>query len=409
MRGDKVLLLTPIGRDSQLICDVLASEGMNPCAFRTIEDLCAEMHSAAGTGILALEALTRQALQYLTDALKQQPSWSDFPLILMVGGANATRSETYISDALRPLGHVTLLERPVRKATLITAVRAALRSRMRQYDVRDNLEELKRAEREIRLTNEQMEMARNEALHASRIKSQFLANMSHELRTPLNAILGFAEMMGEEPVVAQNRELLADVHNIVAAGRHLLELISDILDLSKIEAGQMRVVREPFSVNDLVDGVSRTMAPLVKRNSNVFHVRKDGELGTAVTDEVKLRQSLLNLLSNASKFTEHGQITLAAKRRAIGKQEWLEFEVRDTGIGIAHEDLDSLGTDFLQLDSAHTKRHGGAGLGLSLTRRFCQMMGGQLLVESEPGRGSMFTVQIPAIRPAQARAVIASK
>jgi signal transduction histidine kinase len=294
---------------------------------------------------------------------------------------------------------VTLLERPVRKATLVTAVRAALRSRMRQYDVRDNLEELRQAEREIRLTNEQLEIARNEAIHASRIKSQFLANMSHELRTPLNAILGYAEMLNEEPALVKHPELQTDVHNIMTAGRHLLELINDILDLSKIEAGQMTILKEPFSLDDLIDGVVRTITPLVKRNSNVFTLQRAKELGYIVTDEVKLRQALLNLLSNASKFTEHGEIVLSVRCNAVSGNDWVEFAVKDSGIGIAPEHLDRLGGDFVQVDSSHTRKYGGTGLGLSLTRRFCELLGGQLLVESEYGNGSTFTIQIPAEMP----------
>jgi signal transduction histidine kinase len=354
------------------------------------------MSEDGGTAVLAQEALTSHARACIVQHLHDQPSWSDFPLIILVGRGQGSRGESSVTDMLRPLGHVTLLERPVRKATLVSAVSAALRSRMRQYDVRDNLEELQRAEREIRMANEQLEVARNEAIHASRVKSQFLANMSHELRTPLNAILGYAEMLCEEPTITKNLELVGDMNNIVAAGRHLLELINDILDLSKIEAGQMNVTREVFDVDDLIEGVARTISPLMRRNSNVFHVEKREQLGVAISDEIKLRQGLLNLLSNASKFTERGAVTLSAQRRKVDNEEWLEFAVRDTGIGIAPEDLERLGTDFVQLDSSQTRKYGGTGLGLSLTRRFAEMLGGSLHIDSEQGKGSTFTIHVPA-------------
>lgn len=392
-----MLVLAPVGRDCALTCEVLQKHGLTPLACRTIEDVCSHVEGQAGTAILAEETLNPTSADCLIAALKQQPTWSDFPLIILVGkGVSGTQGETRAADALRPLGHVTLLERPVRTSALVIAVRAGLRSRMRQYDVRDNMEDLLRAEREIRLANESLQIARDEALNASMVKSRFLANMSHELRTPLNAILGYAEMMQEELVEIRNEELVGDVRNIISAGKHLLDLINDILDLSKIEAGQMTIVQEPFDVHDLVEGIASTIAPLVRRNGNHFQLDIGQELGFMTADEIKVRQSLLNLLSNACKFTTDGRIELNVTRHASGGADWLEFQVHDTGIGINSNDLDRLGRDFVQVDSSHTREHGGTGLGLSLTRRFCEMMGGQLHIDSEPGKGSTFTMQLPA-------------
>lgn len=394
-RDERVLVLTPIGRDCALTCEVLVKGGLQPHACSSIREICEHLETRAGTAILSEESLAANGIDCLVQALRLQPSWSDFPLIILVSRGN-NAAEVRAADSLRPLGHVTLLERPVRTGTLLTAVRAALRSRMRQYDVRDNLEELKRAEREIRLANESLQLARDEALNASMVKSRFLANMSHELRTPLNAILGYAEMMHEELEGMGNQELLGDVQNIVSAGKHLLVLINDILDLSKIEAGQMTLVLESFDVGDLLEGIASTIAPLIRQNRNHFQLNIENQLGFMTADEVKVRQSLLNLLSNACKFTTDGRIELTARRHVTGTAEWLEFQVHDTGIGIDPSKLNLIGRDFVQLDSSQTRQHGGTGLGLSLTRRFCEMLGGQLHVDSEPGRGSTFTIQLPA-------------
>lgn len=396
-RATRVLILAPVGRDASLIGDALARTRLESVSMSSMEELCKELSMGAGTVLITEEALAYKARSCLTDALHQQESWSDIPLIVLTGrGAKSLSIEADGSNDLRPLGHVTLLERPIRILTLVSAVRAALRSRQRQYDVRDNMRELKNAEREIRVISEQMAGARDEAQHATQIKSRFLATMSHELRTPLNAILGYAEMMEEDLAESSTPHIQEDAQNIISAGRHLLELINDILDLSKIEAGQMNVFNEPFDVSDLVQSVARTISPLVRKNSNVFELICPDLDGYLVGDELKLRQSLLNLLSNACKFTEQGKIVLEVEKEGENGSGHYLFHVRDTGLGIKAEDLDRIGSDFVQLDSSATRRYGGTGLGLALTRRFCEMMGGVLLVESEHGSGSTFTIRLPS-------------
>jgi len=239
--------------------------------------------------------------------------------------------------------------------------------------------------------------ARRQAEAASTAKSHFLASMSHELRTPLNAIIGYSEMLQEEVADLGQASLAPDLEKIHTAGRHLLALINDILDLSKIEAGKTELYLEDFAVRQMLDEVTTTVRPLVEKNANTLVLEGGAELGAMHGDLTKMRQVLLNLLSNACKFTEHGTVTLAAGRECRdGEGDWLVFRVTDSGIGMTPPQMAKLFEAFAQAEASTTRRYGGTGLGLAISRRFCQMMGGDITVASEPGRGSTFTVRVPA-------------
>jgi signal transduction histidine kinase len=227
---------------------------------------------------------------------------------------------------------------------------------------------------------------------ASQHKSQFLANMSHELRTPLNAIIGYSEMLQEEVEDVGDEAYLPDLQRINAAGKHLLGLINDILDLSKIEAGRMDLFVEEFSVPDLVRDVASIGQPLVEKNGNVLVVTCSDDLGTMQADQTKVRQTLFNLLSNAAKFTEDGTISLSVQRES---DDWLTFAVADTGIGMTEEQLGRLFEAFSQAEASTRSKYGGTGLGLAISRHFCRMMGGDLTVDSTHGQGSIFIVTLP--------------
>jgi PAS domain S-box-containing protein len=238
--------------------------------------------------------------------------------------------------------------------------------------------------------------ARRDAESANSAKSDFLANMSHELRTPLNAIIGYSEMLEEDAVDRDATEAVTDLRRIRAAGHHLLALINDVLDLSKIEAGKMDLHLETFDLRSAIDAVASTVSPLIEKNGNVLALELADGIGTMHADVTRVRQVLFNLLSNASKFTERGTITLAGARRTMGNAEWIELTVRDTGIGMTPEQLERLFNAFAQAESSTAKKYGGTGLGLVISRMFCEMMGGTITVASEAGVGTVFTVRLPA-------------
>ncbi len=291
-----------------------------------------------------------------------------------------------MSEDLEVLKRALDRERASRKA-----VEQLLEEKSRElYDAHQELKQ--HLEQLVAERTHELELARDHALEASRAKSQFLAKMSHELRTPLNAILGYSEMLEEDARADGRARDSDDLRKIQIAGKHLLALINDVLDLSKIEAGQIAAYIEDVDLGALVDEVCSTVRPIVEKNGNRLIVSVAPDLGHGDIDVTKVRQTLFNLLSNAAKFTDKGEVELSAFRTPTG----VEFAVRDTGIGLTAEQIGNIFLPFRQADAATARKYGGTGLGLAISQRFAQLLGGDIIVESELGKGSTFRLVLPA-------------
>ena len=284
-----------------------------------------------------------------------------------------------------------------RDADLLVAKDNAETARGRLAEINTMLEDVNRTlEEKVRDRTVELEKMMMTAKEANQAKSAFLAKMSHELRTPMNAIIGYSEILLEDANDNANKSAIDDLNKILSAARHLLGLINDVLDLSKIEAGKMDLFLESFDVGTLIREAATTVAPLVEKKGNRLVVECSDQIGVIHADATKLRQVLLNLLSNASKFTTDGKITLRARREPGLRGDFVTIDIVDTGIGMSAEQMGRLFQSFAQADSSTTARYGGTGLGLAISRQFARLMGGDVTVDSEPGKGSTFTARIPS-------------
>jgi signal transduction histidine kinase len=401
-----VAVLAPTGRDAAVTERVLTRAGFAVRTFADAAALCAAISRGVaaddradelGALLIAEEALRRDARDALLDALSAQPSWSDLPVVLLTGEGALSHGVPAAAGALAGRANVTLLERPVRVATLATTLSAALRARRRQLDVRDHLAERERAERTLRASEERARAARTEAEQANAAKAQFLAMMSHELRTPLNAIAGYAQLLElglRGPVTPEQR---ADLARIDRSQRHLLSLINDILNFAKIEAGHVEIAARPVPLAEVLATVEPLVAPQLQAKAQRY--TDDGAACDAVVlaDPEKVRQVLLNLLSNAIKFTPpHGSIVVRCGRGNGSAY----VQVVDSGIGIPPQQLDAIFEPFVQVDRSFSSDHQGTGLGLTISRDLARRMGGDIAVESTRGVGTTFTLTLPLAPPA---------
>ena len=334
-------------------------------------------------------------------------------VIIAISLTSIVISRRYIARPLMKLQHSAALiaegdlEAPIetgrgdeigRLAEDLSVMRGSLKQLFGELtESKDKLEEkVEQRTADLASAKTEAEEARAVAEEASRAKSTFLAKMSHELRTPLNAIIGYSEMLLEDVEVSGQKKFIPDLQKIGASGQHLLSLINEILDLSKIEAGKMDLYLESLDVKRMIEEVLSTIKLLAEQNENDLKVQWGDNLGTMYADLTKVRQSLFNLLSNACKFTERGTVSLDVSRDTLDGVDWLTFSISDTGIGMTEEQIGRLFQEFSQAEVSTTRKYGGTGLGLLLSKQFCQMMGGDIAVESELGIGSTFTIRLPA-------------
>jgi signal transduction histidine kinase len=383
-----VAVHAPTGRDGPLAVAILERWGLTTRLCEDMESLCGAVTDEIGVMLVAEEALAHGSRERLLDALAHQPSWSDIPLIVLTGEGELSRSITGSIEAVMTRANAVLLERPLRIATLITAVRAALRARVRQFEIRDYV-----MERERLLESERL--ARAEAEEANRAKSRFLTVMSHELRTPLNAIGGYAELIELEihgSITDAQREAL---QRIQRSERHLLGLIESVLSFARVEAGTVRVDIQKVSTSDLVSAAEALVEPQLRARGLIVELVDCEEPRWVAADPEKVRQILLNLLSNAMKFTPSGgRLTITCASR----DDVVDISVADSGIGIPADKLESIFEAFVQVDTRLTRSQDGVGLGLAISRELARKMRGDLVVVSTEGAGACFTLRLPSYR-----------
>jgi len=384
-RSDEIAVLAPTGSDGPVAQRVLGKWDLHVVAYPTMDALSAAIERGVGAVLLAEEALRTGALERLVAALGTQASWSDVPIVVLTAEDELSGVIARGVEALAKRGNVTLLERPVRVATLVTVVRTALRARIRQYDLREHLTELQAA-------RDAADEARGAAERANRAKSEFLAIMSHELRTPLNAIGGYAELMelGIRGNVTPEQRM--DLDRIQRSQRHLLGLINGVLNYARVDAGVVNYDLTNVAVEEVLAACEALIAPQTRaKGLGLLHEPCDPAI-TARADREKVQQIVLNLLSNAVKFTDPGgRIVFGCAQHERG----VVIRVSDTGRGIAADNLERVFQPFVQVDSTLTRTHEGTGLGLAISRDLARGMGGDLTVESSVGVGSTFTLTLP--------------
>jgi signal transduction histidine kinase/ActR/RegA family two-component response regulator len=397
MTGDatidqRALILAPIGRDGTLTAQLLTQAGIACHVCRTARELCEEIRRGAGAVLLTEEALADPQIDALSETLHTQPAWSDISLLLFAGD-DRSQAAMRTLRTLEVLRNVTLLDRPIRVTAVVSTVRAALRGRQRQYELRDVLLALQASRADA-------ELARDEAQSANRLKDEFLATLSHELRTPLNAILGWVSLLRDQRVEPGRIPRVLEI--VARNAQSQAQLISDVLDVSRVITGRLRLRLQPVVVSRIVRDAMDTVRPAADAKGIGLELRVLCEAPRMNGDAERLRQVFWNLLSNAVKFTPAGgRVDVTIDR--VDSQ--IRVVIADTGIGIPAEFVPYAFERFRQADQSFTRPHGGLGLGLAIVKHLVETHGGEVSVTSGgTGDGTTFTVQLP-VAGAQALAV----
>jgi signal transduction histidine kinase len=386
----RVLILTPTKKDAEITSSLLMKADVICFVCRDLPHLARELSEGAGAVLLTEEVISATGLQDLLNSLHQQPAWSDLPVVMLMQGSVASNAAPQL---IRDLGNVTLLERPAPTRSVVSAVQTAIRSRQRQYQIRDQMEAIRRAQDERQHLLESESAARREAERAGRIKDEFLATLSHELRTPLNAIFGWTQLIKMNPGDA---DAISEGIDVIDRNVRLqTELIEDLLDMSRIISGKVRLDMRPIKLPEVIDAALDSAMPALLAKSIRLEKAIAPNVGCVSGDPGRLQQVLWNLLTNAIKFTPKGGMI-----QVLGEQvdSHVEISVTDSGEGIAAEFLPQLFERFSQADASTTRHHGGLGLGLSIVRHLVEMHGGTIRAESlGVGHGATFRIQLPIL------------
>ncbi len=386
LRDQRILILAPTGRDAGLAARFLADAHLSAFICDSIEELCEQIRAGAGLVFLTEEGLSARALVALTEALRDQPPWSDLPIILLTSGGSELPINAEALAFLGAVGNVSLIERPVRMMTLLSTVQAALRARNRQYDLSELLDN------ELQ-TKKELEKAFNQIEEASRLKDEFLATVSHELRTPLNAVLGWTRLLRTNNLKPAEHERALET--IERSARSQQQLVEDLLDVSRAISGKLRMETIPVHPRQFIEEAVQALGPTAAARN--VHVKKkiDPKLKMVKGDPVRLRQVVWNLLSNAIKFSSPGGLVEVSARRVKSS---VEISVKDYGEGIKADFLPHAFERFRQADMTTTRAHGGLGLGLAIVRQIVELHAGAVSVESGGvGKGAKFTFTLPLL------------
>ena len=382
----RILILAPTGRDGELTARVFRDHSLTAETCPSAEKLCELFRAGAGLIFLTGEALNPTAMQCLVETLEEQPTWSDVPLVILTSGGGETPANVEALATLVEKGNVTLIERPVRVMTLVSAVKSALRARRRQLDVRDHLEAEERSKDKLKRAIERAE-------EANSLKDEFLATVSHELRTPLMAVLGWTHLLRSNNLDQQEEQRALET--IERNARSQQQLIEDLLDVSRIITGKLRLDIRPLNPTTFIEAAVESVRPAAVAKGIQLEIRSNASVGSISGDAVRLQQVVWNLLSNAIKFTPRGgEVELQLERSS----SQLDISVRDKGQGITKEFLPYVFERFRQADMKTTRAHGGLGLGLAIVRQLVELHGGTVeVISNGEGKGATFTVKLPVL------------